>query len=178
MSTGQTLITLGALMLLSLTIFNVNKTLTHCDISLAQNRYRLEALSLLTSYIEQAALFFFYELSTDTSSEKNLQDFTLPDALGLETNDHGILDDFDDFNGYVKVDTGRSGVVYRDSFHVEYVKLQGSSIIASGNREYHKRMTIFITDAYDPPLLFKYLNGQKVRDTLKVSFVHSYWFYN
>lgn len=178
MNTGQTLITLGALMLISLAIFNVNNTLTHCDISLAQNRYRLEALSLLTSYIEQTSQYFFDEVSTDTSSEKTLQDFTLPGNLGLEANDDGIPDDFDDFNGYTKVDTGRSGVVYRDSFHVEYVQLQGSNIVTSGNREYHKRITIFITDAYNPPLLYKYVNNQKVKDTLRVSFVYSYWFYN
>jgi len=178
MNTGQTLITLGALILFSIAAFNINKTLTHCDISLAQNRYRLEALSLLTSYIEQTAQYFFDEASTDTSSGKNLADFTAPAYLGFDANDNGILDDFDDFNGYVKADTGRSGVVYSDSFHIEYVKLQGNSVVPSGTKEYHKRMTIYITDSYDPPLLYKYVNSQKVRDTLKVSFVHSYWFYN
>ena len=178
MNTGQILLTIGALILLTTTILNVNKTLNNVDLSLSQNRYRLEALSLLTSYVEQTSQKFFDEISTDTTL-KTLNDFATPANLGLDANDlTGELDDFDDFKGYVKTDTGRSGVIYRDSFHVEYVKLQGNKFVKSTNREYHKRMTIFITDSYDPPVLYKYVNNVKVKDTLKVSFVRSYWFYN
>lgn len=178
MNTGQTLLTIGALMILSLAVFNVNKMLLNCDFSLSENRYRLEALSLLTSYIEQASQYYFDEASTDTTSQKNLQDFTSPANLGLEDNDNGEIDDFDDFHQVVKIDTGRSGVIYKNYFVVDYVDLQGTSIVSSNEREYHKRMTIFIMDNYNPPLLYKFINGAKVRDTLKVSFVHSYWFYN
>jgi len=178
MNTGQILLTIGALVLLSLAIFNINNMLFHCDISLAENRYRLEALSLLTSYIEQASQYFFDETSTDTSSEKNLQDFTSLANFGFDENDYGEIDDFDDFHNYVKIDTGRSGVVYRNMFKVEYIKLVGNDIVVSSNKEYHKRMTIYITDDYNPPLIFKFVNGQKMKDTLSVSFIHSYWFYN
>ena len=178
MRSGQTLITMGALALLSLAVLNVNKTLTYCDVSLAQNRYRLEALSLLTSYIEQASQQFFDEASTDTSSAKNISDFSLPSNLGFEYNDNYTIDDFDDYNNYTKLDTGRSGVIFRGTFKVEYVKLSGTSVITSTEREYHKRMTIFITDAYNPPLLYRYQNGNRIRDTLRISFVQSYWFYN
>jgi len=178
MNTGQTLLTIGALMILSLAVYNINKLLLNCDFALSENRYRLEALSMLTSYIEQTSQYYFDEASTDTTSQKSLQDFTLPAQLGLESNDYNSIDDFDDLHQYVKIDTGRSGVVYKNYFEVEYVKLQGTSIIPSDEREYHKRMIIFTTDSYNPPLLYKYANGEKVRDTLKVSFVHSYWFYN
>ncbi len=178
MNTGQTLITFGAFMLLSVIVLNLNRNLSNNDISLAQNRYRLEALSLLTSYIEQTSQYFFDEASTDTSSEKRLSDFAAPDQLGFDYNDNGEIDDFDDFNNYTIIDTGRSGVRYRISFQVDYVKLQGNQAVHSNSREYHKRMTIFVTDDYNDPVLYKWINGQKVRDTLKVSFVHSYWFYN
>lgn len=178
MNGGQALITLGALGIVTLAILSVNKTLTHADISLAQNRYRLEALSIMTSYIEQTAQHFFDEASTDTSSTKTLAEFTAPNGLGFDIGDNNVPDDFDDFHCYTKFDTGRSGIVYKDSFFVEYVKLQGNNIVSSNNREYHKKMYIFITDIYDPPLLYKYKDGNKVRDTLKVNFVHSYWFYN
>jgi len=178
MNTGQTLLTICALALLSLAIFNVNKMLIHSDYTLAENRYRLEALSLLTSYIEQASQHYFDEASTDTTTGKTINDFVLPAQLGFDGNDYGVIDDFDDFHGYTKVDTGRSGVVYKNYFQVKYVKLQGNQIVNSSNREYHKRMTIFITDNYNPPLLYKYVNGVQERDTLKMSFVYSYWFYN
>lgn len=178
MSSGQMLITMGALALLSLAVLNVNSTLTHGDISLSQNRYRLEALSLLTSYIEQASQEFFDEASTDTSNAKNLSNFTLAANLGFELNDNSVIDDFDDYHNYTKLDTGRSGVIFQGRFKVEYVTLSGTSVVVSTDRQYHKRMTIYITDAYTPPLLYRYKNGNKIRDTLRVSFIQSYWFYN
>jgi hypothetical protein len=185
MSTGQTLLALMALSLLSYTILNVNRSLMSIDTSLDQNRYRLEALSLATSYIEQTSQYFFDEVVADTNSVVNsVSDLTPVSSFGFDNNDYdselgrNIPDDFDDFNDYVKVDTGRSGVIYNVSFKVEYVKLQGSQIIPTTSKQYHKMMTIYVTDTYDPPLLYKYVGGKKVRDTLKISFIYSYWFYN
>jgi hypothetical protein len=178
MGSGQMIITMGALALLSLAVLNVNNTLNQSDISLSQNRYRLEALSLLTSYIEQASQEFFDEASTDTSSAKNLSSFTLSGNLGFELNDNNIIDDFDDYHNYTRLDTGRSGVIFRGNFKVDYVTQSGTAIAKSTDRQYHKRMTIYITDGYTPPLLYRYTNGNKIRDTLRISFVQSYWFYN
>jgi hypothetical protein len=178
MHTGQIIFTIGALGLLSFAILNLNSSINENDISLAQNRYRLEALSLMTSYIEQANMYFFDEASTDTSSAKELKDFTVPNKLGFEADDIGEFDDFDDFNNYSKIDTGLSGVNYRVMFTVDYVILQADTFAHSNAKEYNKRMTISITDAYNDPLLYRNFGGDKVRDTLKVSFVNSYWFYN
>ena len=109
MNSGQTLLTFGALILLTITILNFNKTLSYHDISLSQNRYKLEAISILTSYIEQTSQYFFDEATTDTSSGKDLPDFTPPANLGFDANDNGVIDDFDDFNNYTVIDTGISG---------------------------------------------------------------------
>jgi len=178
MNTGQTIITMGALILLTVAVLNFNKTLSYSDISLAQNRYRLEALSIITSYIEQASQYYFDEVSTDTTSAKQLSDFTLPNNLGFDSNDNSIIDDFDDFNNYTVIDTGISGIMYRVHFKVDYVKLQGDQVVTSSNKEYNKRMNISVTDNFSDPLIYKYINGQKVKDTLSVSFVNCYWFYN
>jgi len=178
MHTGQIIFTICALGLLTLAILNLNTSITNNDVSLAQNRYRLEALSLMTSYIEQANMYFFDEASTDTTCEKKLTDFSLYHDLGLDSDDGGDFDDFDDFNNYTTVDTGLSGVHYKVMFTVDYVKLQGDTFAYSTNREYNKRMTIAVTDNYSEPLLYRNVSGDKVRDTLKVSFVNSYWFYN
>jgi hypothetical protein len=178
MNTGQMMLTIGALALLSFAILNLNSSLNENDIGLAQNRYRLEALSLITSYIEQATMYFFDEASTDTSSSKNLADFTAPNLLGFEGNDSSAVDDFDDFNGRTIPDTGLSGVVYKVMFKVDYVRLQGDSLVKSNVREWNKRMTISITDNYPEPLLYRNVSGDRVRDTLSITFVNSYWFYN
>ncbi|MCB0276652.1 MAG: hypothetical protein KDI06_17680 [Calditrichaeota bacterium] len=178
MNTGQTLLTLAALILLSGTVLNFNRSLNNSDLALAQSRYRLEALSLLSSHMEQASQNYFDEATLDSTSAKTLGEFTAPGILGLEINDLGVPDDFDDFNGMAISDTGRSGVPYRIYFEVDYVRLQGDSFVVSGNREYHKRMRISVMDDYPRPILFKYQGGAVVRDTMRMEFVYSYWFYN
>lgn len=178
MNSGQTLLTFGALILLTIAILNFNKTLSYHDISLSQNRYKLEAISLLTSYIEQTSQYFFDEATTDTSSGKDLPDFTPPANLGFDGNDNGVIDDFDDFNNYTVIDTGISGLAYKINFNVTYVRLNNGQLLPSSSKQYSKMMTIKITDNYSDPLLFKYVNGEKVRDTLQISFVNTYWFYD
>ncbi len=178
MHTGQTLLTFGALFILTVAIFHNNRHLANQDISLAQNRYKLEALSLLNSHLEQTLDYYFDEASTDTVSEKRLSDFTQPNNLGFEANDNNVIDDFDDFNNYTLIDTGRSGIPYRISFQVEYVKLQNGKVVTSSSREYYKRITIRVTDNFTDPLIYHYSGNQKIKDTLKISFVNSYWFYN
>jgi hypothetical protein len=178
MGTGQMMLTIGALALLSLAILNLNTNINNNDISLAQNRYRLEALSLITSYLEQATMYFFDEASTDTTSEKNLSDFTHAGNLGFDALDSMQIDDFDDFHNLVRIDTGLSGVIYKVMFEVDYVQIVGDSIKHSSNREWNKRMTISVTDNYAEPVLYRNVSGDKVRDTLTISFVNSYWFYN
>ena len=177
MNTGQMLLTLGALGLLSLAVLNLNTSINENDVSLAQNRYRLEALSLISSYIEQASALYFDEVTTDTSHEKTLNHFS--NVLQTEANDSGRFDDFDDFNNYVTIDTGLSGVEYKVMFTVEYVDLHSDSLEHSHNREWHKLMTIAVTDNYPgEPLLYRTYGSEKTRDTLRVSFLNSYWFYN
>lgn len=182
MTTGQTLITILALALLSLAVLNINRSLSSHDVSLAQNRYRLEALSIATSYIEQATQYYFDEAVADTNNTAKTDPNTFSSTLGLDPDDStmfGIeIDDFDDYNNITKIDTGRSGVIYRVSFKVEYVDLSGNTVIPVSYKTFHKRMTVFITDIYDPPLIYRETASGKVRDTIKISFVYSYWFYN
>ncbi|MFN3134907.1 MAG: hypothetical protein ACK44H_04970 [Candidatus Kryptonium sp.] len=182
MTTGQTLITILALALLSLAVLNINRGLSSHDVSLAQNRYRLEALSIATSYIEQASQYYFDEAVADTNNTAKTDPNTFSSTLGLDPDDStmfGIeIDDFDDYNNISRIDTGRSSVIYRVSFKVEYVNLSGNRVIPVSYKTFHKRMTVFITDIYDPPLIYRETASGKVRDTIKISFVYSYWFYN
>lgn len=179
MGTGQTLLTLGALMLLSLTVLNVNRNFGQIDTSLTQNKSRLEALSILTSYVEQASQYPFDEAMTDTTPGKDLLDFAKTTDLGFDADDVGDIDDFDDYNGLVLADTGRSGVIYNVAFEVTYAKFLAGKIVKEiVAKTYHKRMRVFVYDKYDPPLIYKELGGYKVKDTLKIEFTQSFWFYN
>lgn len=165
-------------MLISLTILNFNTNLADIDDSLNNNRFRLEALSILTSHIEETGQYFFDEVTTDTLTEATLANFTSSGNLGWDSNDAGSIDDIDDYNGQTIPDTGRSGVVYNLTYNVEYVTLSGQQFVTSGSNTYHKRITIQITDTMTPPLLFKTASTGEVRDTLSMSFVMSYWFFN
>ena len=179
MSTGQILLSLAALMLLSVTVLNVNRNFGQVDNTLNQDKSRLEALSLLSSYVERTSQYLFDEAVADTGVGKDLADFVKPNELGPDGDDAGIIDDFDDFHGQVLSDTARSGVIYNIAFDVNYVKLVGKDILKDAtNKTYHKRMMICVYDSYDPPFIYKVQNGKQVKDTLKVSFIRSYWFFN
>ncbi|MBZ0263942.1 hypothetical protein K8I28_04670 [bacterium] len=178
MGTGQMIITFGAIMLMGVIVLNFNRLINDTDTNLDFNRFRLEAMSIMTSHVEQLSQYFYDEASTDTTSEKTLNDFTLPNNLGFEGNDSSLVDDIDDLNGTTAVDTGRSGAIYNVNYDLDYVTLSSDTFAASGTRQYHKRVNIAVSDAFNPPLIYEMVNGTRVRDTLKVSIVVSYWFYN
>lgn len=178
MNTGQTLITLGALMFLTSAVLDLNRFIANNDISMTQNQYRMEALSLLNAYIKEASAQYFDEAATDPAADKRVADFVAPEALGADANDNGQIDDFDDYHSLTVIDTGMSGVPYQLNFEIDYVNLPTDKVTTSAAREYHKRMKISIHDNYNQPMIFKWVGGTKVRDTLSVSFVKSYWFYN
>ncbi len=177
MNLGQTFLTFGAFVILTSAILNFNRLIVESDVSLAQDRYRLEALSILNSYAEKASQKYFDEVTLSLAS-KTLANFSAPNELGPDAGDGGEIDDFDDYHGITMVDTGRSSIAYRINFEVDYVTLQGDSFVTSLTNQYHKRMTISISDAYADPYLYHYVGDIKVRDTLRMSFIHSYWFYN
>ena len=178
MNTGQTMLTLGAMVLITMIILNFNRMMNHINQSLNFNRFRLEALSIMTSHVEQLSQLFFDEASTDTTSEKRINDFTSSNMLGFEVNDNSIVDDIDDLNGLTVADTGISGVLYNVDYNVDYITLQNNLIVHSDNKQYHKRISIEVSDAYDPPLIYTAQGDSLNRDTLKISVVISYWFYN
>ncbi|MCS7229487.1 MAG: hypothetical protein RMJ81_07815 [Candidatus Kryptonium sp.] len=183
MGTGQTLITILALALLSLAVLNINRGLSSHDVSLAQNRYRLEALSIATSYIEQASQYYFDEAVADTNNTAKTDPNTFSATLGLDADDTTAMgmieiDDFDDYNSITRIDTGKSSVIYKVFFKVNYVDLSGNRVVPVSYKTFHKQMTVFVMDNYDPPLIYRETALGKVRDTVKISFVYSYWFYN
>lgn len=178
MNTGQTLMTLGALVLITTSVLNFNHYIYDKDLQLMQNQYRMEALSILSEQVQQVSAQYFDEIFTDTSKNKNEGDLTASNQLGPDDNDGNIFDDIDDYHGQSIVVTGESGAPYRLFFEVAYVRLNSGTIVTDNHRRYHKRVRISIVDDYASPLIYKYVNGAKVRDTLSVSFVKGFWVYN
>jgi len=178
MSGIQTILTFAAFFMLVTAALNFNRAIVESDITLSQNRYRLEALSILDAHAHDATQFYFDETTLDTTLDNTLTNMTTPANLGLDLGDGGTIDDFDDYHNMTITDSGRSTIPYQLSFEVEYVTLSSDSFTGSGTQQWHKRMTISVYDASTTPYLYRIQNGARVRDTLTVSFVHSYWFYN
>jgi len=184
MSSAQTLITMGAFVLLTYAVFNMNRMLGEADITLAQDRYKLEALSIMNSYMERAANQVYDQASIDTNvtyAGNPAAECVAESDLGFDTGE-STYDDINDFDDFVSlspyVETGRSGVQYTMIFEVEYVNLSGGHFVYSSTPTYNKRMTISIYDNYDPPLIYSNTNSGIAKDTLTMSFVFSYWYKN
>ncbi len=133
MSTYQTLITLGAFVLLSTLLVTFYQLLGQSGETVQSAQQGITALTLLTTYTELAYGLHFDEATIDsflTPSEIGL--LTHPSNLGKENPppvgepyeaDFKTFDDFDDLNNYEIVDENIPGVVgrYKTKFYVYYV---------------------------------------------------------
>lgn len=172
------MLTLGALILVSVISLNFYRSNNYVETSLDFDRFRIEGLAILTSQVEQLSQYYFDEVTTDTNSAKRLIDMTAPASLGFEANDSGKVDDIDDFKGLVTTETGVSGVIYRIHTDVKYVTLMNDRFVPSAIRQYHKLVKVSVFDGYSVPLIYHMQGNDRIRDTLQVSALISYWFYN
>ena len=160
MGTGQSLLSIGALLLLSLTILRVNNGILSSDEVLQNSKIGVLATSMGTSLIAEANNKAFDEVSVD-DAVTDIKKLTEPKSLGPnkgETPD--TYNDFDDYNGYVSVDT-----VFSIDLHlaciVNYIKPNKVDGIEK-KRTWHKKITVNITSSF-------------MSDTLQFSSVYSYW---
>jgi hypothetical protein len=166
MSTGQTLLTVGALVLFSFIILNGNRILSENNDLMNYTRFQLEAIALATSVIEEACQLPFDEVSWDSSKiEKKVSDFTNVGSLGKDSGESGYqtFDDFDDFHKYADAES-TSQNIYNVACEVCYVS-DSNPDVALSNRSYFKKLTVQIT-------------SPSLDDTLNVSYVHGYWYFN
>ena len=125
MTTGQTLLTLGAFMLLTTILLNFYGVMGESGTVINNGQDGILATTIATSYKEVARGLSFDQI-TDTSDVaiRNAALLTSPLALGPEPGEDSLalFNDLDDLNGLVqdKQVTG-STCIYRTSFTVHYV---------------------------------------------------------
>jgi hypothetical protein len=166
MSTGQTLLTLGALVLMSFTVLNVLRTTGANEDIYNDTRLKLEAIALTTSMIEEASQMPYDEVCWDsTNMSKNLNDFTNPASLGPDAGETSLatFDDFDDFRGYADIETTLQ-TIYNITCSVDYVTENNPNTPVL-TKTYYKRLLITSTNPITP-------------DTLRLSYIHGYWYFN
>lgn len=164
MGTGQTLLTIGAIVLLGGVILTVNRNIGDTGTILLHSNIGLEEVSLATSIMEEAQGLAFDEI-TDTSAVTSTSQLTPVNALGQENGDSTDLDDFDDFNGLnnkgrFEVDTLGTGVyyVYTRVYYASTSNLMANSTTPT----WSKRLDVWVWNS----------SGS---DTVKMNTIFSYW---
>ncbi len=163
MNTGQMMLTIGALLLLSTTMLSVNSNNMMNETFRNEAQFGLLATSIATSIIEEAKSKAFDE-TTDTISVSSFTELTSVNNLGPELGETDItFNDFDDFDGYSTVDSTMPSAVFNILCEVDYVTT--SNLQESSNKvTWHKKITVTVASSF-------------MADTIKTSSIYSYWFF-
>lgn len=182
MNTGQMLITIGALVLLSLVIMRVNNGFLSTGTFVMETKFNVMAVSLGTSLIEEATSKAFDE-ATDTTSVTTTTPLKAYNMLGPESGEnYANYDDFDDYNNYnrlvlsdttLTVPSGVETVLVDSTFRsanfrldclVDYVTVSSNTVTSTSSKTWHKRLRVTVT-------------SPSMRDTVRMQTVFSYWYF-
>lgn len=174
MNTGQMMITIASLMLLSIVVLTINRNFLTTNSSLLTNKQTLSATSLATSIIEEASGKAFDENTLGGKSITNANVFT--SLLGPETNEKynakgaNEFDDFDDFDGLQdSIDIPGSGT-YKFWVKVNYIK---DNLTITSSKQFNKILTVKVSNE---GMMSDYFNNSTIPDSVTMSFIYSYWF--
>ena len=189
MNTGQTLLTICAMVLLGVTVLTVNRNSLNNGTILRQTELGIYAVSLATSFIQRASAMDFDERSASglifitapMPQPPNIPagELTSPDSLGPDPgevkNSEITYDDFDDYNGFVK-DTLITDV---DKFHVTasvYYIDQTTLVKVTTYRTWMKRMDFKVNNTVSRTVYQGTTSGiDKGTDTVKMSYIMAYY---
>ena len=161
MNTGQMILTIGAMILLSTIMLRVNTLNLDTDSVRAEAQFGVLATSIATSIIEEAKGLAFDEASV-SSNVDNLND--LSPVLGKESGEtRPDFDDFDDFNNYFEVDSTMPSAVFDINCSVEYVDVPDVDI-QSATKTWNKKITVMVS-------------SKSMKDTIRISSIYSYWYF-
>jgi hypothetical protein len=164
MNTGQTLLTIVAIMLLGSNVVSINRTFTQHGVVLQQTEIGVFGVSLAQSIVEEAQ-GRRYDANTTDSMAVSLNE--LSTTLGPEAGEttRMLFDDFDDYNGwkdslYVQgVDRFRRWATVG---YVNTLNLDDTSTVVAKTPSWHKKLTVFV-------------KPDNSEDTIKISYIFSYW---
>jgi hypothetical protein len=160
MGTGQMMITLAAIILLSLVILRVTTNFLSTEDVLMESKFGVLGISLATSMMEEATGKSFDEES-DSGTILTLTDLA---AIGPDAGEvYPFFDDFDDYDGLVKIDSSTPSAIYKIECDVNFVtptNLDGYS----ATKTWHKKLQIKVST-------------ESSKDTIEMETIYSYFFY-
>jgi len=153
MNTGQSLLSIGALFLLSLISLRYNSSVLQNTTVETENKVYLTAFSLADDLIEEIKQKAFDERTIDFQAIA-VDQLTLP--LGVESGEAWPnFDDIDDYQNYSKPVSLPHVEDYSVTCQVSYVSSSGQDIL---DRSYFKKVTIKVTSKYlSSPLYLKFI---------------------
>jgi len=166
MNTGQTILSIGAMMLLSILILNISSTQLTTQDSMQNAKFGILATSLGSSILELATQKAFDEASTadvvtSTNQLTTAKYFGAGSDPGEYKDSMDTWDDYDDFNGYTNIDSTMPSALFVIKCKVDYVDPAVSGFVSS-SRTWHKMMTVTIT-------------SPSMQDSVVLRKVFSYW---
>lgn len=161
MNTGQMLLTVGALILLSSMVLRFNRSILTSDEVMYNSKFNVLASSLCTSLIEEAR-GKAYDENTDGNAISKVDE--LSNTLGPEFGEtYANYNDFDDFDGFVKVDSTMPSAIFYVTSKVTYIEAT-NPIKITAKKTWHKMITVTVMSS-------------SMKDPVKMSSTYSYWFF-
>jgi hypothetical protein len=173
MNTGQTILTIVAIVLLGTNVVSVNRTFTQHGAVLQQTEIGLFGVSLGTSLLEEARAKAFDKYSL-IGFPQFLTQLTPHDSLGPEPGElRQEYDDFDDYNMMTGGATRDNTVVRADTIRIPdvdtFVRWAKVCYVDTSNpdgyrgaRTWMKKLTV-------------YVKGSASQDTIQMSYLFSNW---
>ena len=168
MNTAQTLLSIGAMTLLTFLILRFNSIQLTSSEAAYNAKFSIVANSLANSLLEEAKDKVFDENVLDTT-KAILSESDFSTKLGKEAGEvYPNFDDFDDYEGLYVLDTlslknpqtGRA-TAFEIRSYVNYVD-DATPNTKSTAKKYHKRLTVAVF-------------SNSMIDTIKISTVFSFW---
>jgi hypothetical protein len=173
MGTGQTILTIVAIVLLGTNVVSVNRTFLQHGVVLQQTEIGLFGVSLATSLLEEARgkAFDRYSLVGFPTSVNQLTPY---DSLGPEAGETRTLyDDFDDFNWMKGGPTRDSIIVKADTIKIPdvdtFVRWAKVCYVDSTNPMTYRNYRTWVKK------LTVYVKGGASQDTIQMSYLFSNW---
>ncbi len=166
MTNIQMILALGAMILLTILITNVNKNSLNTEDVMYDSNFGITATSIASSIIEDASKKRFDNIYyIDSTTVYNPSLFTSAGALGVETGeditDPKTFNDFDDYDHYTGVDSTMPSAIFNFSCRVYYVN-DNDLDNSTNSQTYHKKITVRVW-------------SKSMKDTMVMSSIYSYW---
>jgi hypothetical protein len=146
MNSGQSLLTIGALILLSLSSLRFNTSVLENSTAQIENKVYLTAFSLADDMIETIKQRSFDEATTQFPA--GLASLTPPGSLGHEAGEaYQTYDDIDDYDTYEKTVDAPHAENYVIKCKVRYVDGNNPDNEIT-TQSYYKKVTIFVSSPY------------------------------